>query len=695
MNRVMTAHLDSSKQMCLFTDASDAHFAAVLTQVPPEDLKLPREEQRHEPLSFYSGSFKGALFNWSTFEKEAFAVIEAMERLDYLTLTGRVRVFTDHLNLIYVYDPTSVVPTIARHVLGKVQRWGIRLSNFDYEVEHVPGVKHDWPDLLSRWGFPAGAVSQAVRRLMLAPIRSPITDEHVSDLISRVLQAQALFTTEETSAPDVSWDQDRACWTRGGLILVPSKAVDICLSILLVAHCARAGHKNALLTKRMIREVFDWPHLVQDVEAFCNSCLVCQAMKGPHRVMRQMAHQLHASRPGELLHFDFLYIGESAAGYKYILVLKDDFSNFIRLALCKFADGAETIGAMLEYFRAYGVVPNWISDQGRHFVNDLVKKVSARLRCSHSFTTSYAPWANGTIEVANRSVLQALRILCQEHQAPFELWPDYCPLVEAIVNSHPSPKLGGKSPFEVFLNRPSETPFMTAAREEPELLSSPNAVAARQAVDMHNLSEAFEKISKDVSVSADDARKTAIARHNARTGVQPVNFDVGDFVLVGSVQREKLHKLAALWTGPYQVTAWHNAQVAVVKHLLSSKERLIHTTRLKHYQAKWEKKTEELEDLLHYQDATLFVVEKILDIRAESGRIELLTSWVGFPGEDTWEPLLRLHSDVPDLVRAYCDESGSPVAQQALNIINKKLANNRKRAATGAQSPRKRRRPRR
>lgn len=89
-------------------------------------------------------------------------------------------------------------------------------------------------------------------------------------------------------------------------------------------------------------------------------------------------------------------------------------------------------------------------------------------------------------------------------------------------------------------------------------------------------------------------------------------------------------------------------------------------------------------------------MEKILDIREEDGNIELLTSWVGFAGEETWEPLNRLHADVPDLVRDFCAESTKPAAQQALTTLNNKSSNSRKRSpATNSRQPTKRRRSRR
>ena len=56
---VTVAHLDPLQAFCLFTDASMSHWAAVLTQIPEDELQLPVEEQSHEPLAFLSGAFRG------------------------------------------------------------------------------------------------------------------------------------------------------------------------------------------------------------------------------------------------------------------------------------------------------------------------------------------------------------------------------------------------------------------------------------------------------------------------------------------------------------------------------------------------------------------------------------------------------------------------------------------------------------
>jgi hypothetical protein len=94
-----------------------------ITQVRPGELSKPREEQEHEPLAFFSGSFKEASSRWLIVEKETFAIVETCKRMEYLLLRERgFHLFTDHRNLQYIFDPKSVNSNIARYQADKQQR---------------------------------------------------------------------------------------------------------------------------------------------------------------------------------------------------------------------------------------------------------------------------------------------------------------------------------------------------------------------------------------------------------------------------------------------------------------------------------------------------------------------------------------------------------------------------------------------
>jgi RNase H-like domain found in reverse transcriptase len=155
---------DPDKRICDFTDASDRFYAGLMTQIHEEQLYVPMEKQDHQPLAFLSGEFKGAQLRWTVPEKEGFAIVDTVTKVDYLLLShDEFSVLSDHLNLTYIYNPQSADPTLARHVVHKLQRWALKMSVFSYRIEHVMGELNYWKDLMTRWGvgWVAGSENKA------------------------------------------------------------------------------------------------------------------------------------------------------------------------------------------------------------------------------------------------------------------------------------------------------------------------------------------------------------------------------------------------------------------------------------------------------------------------------------------------------------------------------------------------------
>jgi transposase InsO family protein len=110
------------------------------------------------------------------------------------------------------------------------------------------------------------------------------------------------------------------------------------------------------------------------------------------------------------LRFDFLYIGLSRDGkYQYLLLLKDDLSEYLWLVPCRTADAAATVDALMRWFAVSGVVLLWISDRGSHFKNRVIRRVQKELKAKHHLTTANCPWPNDTIESACKQVIRAIR----------------------------------------------------------------------------------------------------------------------------------------------------------------------------------------------------------------------------------------------------------------------------------------------
>jgi len=137
---VPLAHPKATSLISLYSDASADFWGSVETQIPSEDAGKPLEDQRHAPLAFLSGKFVGASSQWPTVEKEAYAIIESCKRLEYLLLRPEgVMIFTDHRNLLYIFNPEVFDSGIARCQADRLQRWAIALSMFPYAIEHISG----------------------------------------------------------------------------------------------------------------------------------------------------------------------------------------------------------------------------------------------------------------------------------------------------------------------------------------------------------------------------------------------------------------------------------------------------------------------------------------------------------------------------------------------------------------------------
>ena len=138
-------------------------WSGILVQCKLEDMDKDIEVQELEPLGFVSGAFKGSASNWSMPEKEGYAIVESMTRFDYITMGRTVHIFTDHINLLSMYDPAGTGQNLPRYAVNKLMRWAIKLTAFKYVIEHIPGEQNYWADLLSRWGVTTWILLQLIK----------------------------------------------------------------------------------------------------------------------------------------------------------------------------------------------------------------------------------------------------------------------------------------------------------------------------------------------------------------------------------------------------------------------------------------------------------------------------------------------------------------------------------------------------
>lgn len=748
---VPLAYPDDGKELCLFTDASVEGWAAVLTQVSKDELRKPPQEMAHEPLAFMGSQFKGAEKKWSIVEKEAFAIVTACMRLDYLVKRPQgFRIFTDHRNLKYIFDPDGK-SDLARHTAAKIARWAYILSGFRYTIEHVPGEANVWADLLTRWGGTAEEPREAVRVIStrathatrrgevpadvdddsepeerpdadadndgdlavdnaLPPERQvrrvdaltapPYADEEDGLQPARVLElaTRDLPTREEIAAaqelslgegraPDVpltSTAEDGIRMDKDNRVWVPD--VDgLRLRICIVAHQGIAGHRGMTTTKKAIMKRFTWKRITRDIEEFVRKCIHCQTSTGGTRVPRPWAEALHATEKNQVLHFDFMLIDRKesrkhreraerkrdgdedgraplhASRMEYLLVLKDDFTDFTWLFPTPDASAAGVVDALLYWCSLFGKPETFVTDQGSHFLNHVVAELESVLEVPHHFTVAYAPWSNGTVERVNKEVNRMLRALSSEWKVNVEDWPTMIPTVNSVLNMTPSARLGGYTPAQAFIGATPKHPLdavlarkrtgrgsqVTARKVEPR-------TAAALAKD---LALSLEKMHKHIARHERLHGRRGRAADGDKRRVRDVNFAVGQYVLVARIENARVSKLQGIWRGPMRITEVKGKLVFEVEDLVTNERMTVHAERMRLYSDRHLEMSVALKELIAFQEGAYQVAE-VLDVRklprARGGeKFECLVRWAGFEEDaDSWEPLRDILSAAASKVKA-------------------------------------------
>ena len=583
---VKLAHRDHSKSLCIYPDASDENWAAVVTQCDPTDLDLPKNEQKHQPLAFLGNSFNNTQKNWTTFEKEAYAIFQTFERLDYMfTCEENIHVYTDHRNLLFVFHPLSLKPSLGRHIINKVHRWALYLSQFSYTIEHVEGENNVAADMLTRWYAGCRGKRPSARRI-LSKLKN-------SDLIPTPEEKDFLWPTkheiietqrQSKTKPSNLSNTDDGLFKINGKIWIPSENADLQLRLFVIAHCGSAGHRSIDSTLNSLKEGYTWDN-IDDAKHFVKNCLHCTIAKAGMRVPRPLSSTLHATKPNEIIHLDFLYMGPGYNDLKYILVIRDDLSGYIWLCPTQPADASSTAKELLKWIHSFTPMETWISDQGSHFKNQVMQELANEHRIHHQFSVAYSPWINGTVEICMRHVRAACTALLSEFHLGPQDWPSIIGTVMSALNATPSKRLGKnekgnyRTPLEVFTGfTPSRNILFVENSITKDNLKI-DQIRAQQILKIDEMQVSLDNMHKDVGKRVANARKKQIAHHNKKTNIISHQFNIGDFVLIRTAQ-DRSHKLSFRWRGPQRISRIIGDAVYEVENLFNGEVDTVHASRI-------------------------------------------------------------------------------------------------------------------
>ena len=130
------AHANLQDQFELEVDASGYAVGAVLLQC--------KEDGKKHPIGYYSATLNEAQRNYDIYNLKLLTIIMALKNWRLL-LAGsphKIIIYFDHLNLQYWKTPQCISRRVAREVL--------ELSEYDFEIRHIPGKQNGRANALSR-----------------------------------------------------------------------------------------------------------------------------------------------------------------------------------------------------------------------------------------------------------------------------------------------------------------------------------------------------------------------------------------------------------------------------------------------------------------------------------------------------------------------------------------------------------------
>ena len=556
---------DLNGDYILYTDASDVGIGAVLTQKD--------ENEEEKVVSFASKAFSGAEKNWTTTEKEAFAVVWALQYFHPYVYGRKVIIFTDHKALKWLRD--------IKHPNGKLARWILKLEEYDYTIEHLPNTKMQHADALSRAPVNTILVSKSTWQeyedmqmldediqLVKAWVQSGSRPEEKP--VSASVTLDTLYKNFDSLVVKNhvlcrKWT-DRTAKERDQIV-VPTYLAP---SILEEAHC-QVGHLGIAKTFEMVQRKFYWPGFFKAVEEFCRNCEVCAKNKAVPRPRSPM-------KPIEVVPIPFYMIGvdiigplkTTSRGNKYILSVIDYYTKYAEAVALPNQEAVTVARALEDIFARHGMPLVLLTDQGSNFESKVIASLCEMFGIEKRRTTAYHPQTDGLCERFNGILKSLLRMRVNQEKND---WDEQLPnaLLAYRISTQSST---GVTPFEMLYGREAQLPL---GPEQEKIVSSPTHGPAKYVEELKKRQDTLRQlVTKRIEKAQGKQKRSYDLRYRAQQNKQ---FYVGDTVLLKNFRARGLDEK---YIGPYLIVNIRENDCEV-ESLESRKRKVVHANNLKRF----------------------------------------------------------------------------------------------------------------
>lgn len=419
---------DYTRPFILRTDASGYALGAALLQG-----ETPQDER---PIAYASRLLIAAERNYSTTEREALAVVWAVEKFRGYIDGHRVLVRSDHQPLKWLLTLKS--PS------GRLVRWAMKLQSFDLQVDYVPGKANVVADLLSR--PPCDEEARDSCSVCTVVIETPrwevaaLRDDQLADLeVSKIIKAiEGQDDLERNRWTERGYHMSRGVLyryteaeTEEPQLVIPENRRK---QVMVECHdSATAGHGGVDRTYHRVAQRFYFPGMRRYIAEYLKTCIECQRYKPSNEKPAGLLQTPVPAQRFEVVAVDlFGPLPTGPKGERWVLIVEDTASKWVELFPLVEAT-AEVCAKVLieEVFLRFGVPRRLISDNGVQFVADVMQHAMFTLGVQQNLIPLYHPEAN-PVERKNRDLKTQLAILVEGHH---HQWPEVLPFIRFAMNT--------------------------------------------------------------------------------------------------------------------------------------------------------------------------------------------------------------------------------------------------------------------
>jgi hypothetical protein len=480
--------------------------------------------QDHKPIAYFSEKLSGAALNYSTYDKELYALVRTLQTWQHYLWPREFIIHSDHEALKHIRTQTNLN---RRHA-----KWVEFIESFPYIIKHKNGKENVIADALSR------------RYTMLSQLDFKIfglqtlKDQYVNDADFHDIVLHC-----KDGKPWGKFHMQDGFLFRANKLCIPASSVRLLL--LQEAHGGGLmGHFGVFKTHEVLSDHFFWPRMRRDVERLVARCTTCQKAKsrlGNHGLYMPLPVP---SSPWHDISMDFvLGLPRTKKGRDSIFVVVDRFSKMAHFIPCHKTDDASNVAELFfrEIVRLHGIPKTIVSDRDAKFLSHFWRSLWNKLGTKLLFSTTCHPQTDGQTEVVNRTLSAMLRAVLDKN---LRRWEDCLPHVEFAYNraTHSATKM---CPFEVVYGYIPRAPidlFVIDVEDEPHV----DALA-----HIDHMKQLHKETQQNIAVAN---KKYQVAGSKGR---KHVSFEPGDLVWLHlrkdrfpTLRRSKLMPRAA---GPFKV----------------------------------------------------------------------------------------------------------------------------------------------